>query len=258
MPAERAPADPDRFKEASDWLRGRVAVTRDEWDRMRVEARRQAFTFAGTSQLEVVQTVLDEIQRSLDKGTPIDAFRKSVKAKLAKQFGRATAKDVVEGHATTLTTAYINANQTALNTGRYWQMSKPEVTRALPYRMYDSVRDSSTTEICIALDKTVRPHDDPWWLTHFPPMHHRCRSTVRALTERMAKARGGISREAPRPQIPGDWGLAPPLRAGSVWEPELANYQPDAAREYSRKQNSMRQREAAGTRRVPRKSKRIG
>lgn len=232
MRAKKAPADPERFKEASDWFRGRLPVTRDEWEQLTAAERRQAFTIAGTQQLEVVQTVFDEIAVAIDRGTAIDAWRAALKKKLGKRF--------TASNAATLATAFINANQTAYNTGRYWQLNRPEVTKALPYQRYDAVLDQSTTPICRSLTGTIRRHDDPWWLTHWPPMHHRCRSAVRALSDGMAKRAGGVSREAPRPDIVGDWGLAPPLRAGAVWAPDLAKYDSHLAREYTRKQESMR------------------
>jgi len=230
---DAAPADPERFKEASDWFRTKLAVTRDEWDAMRTEARRQAFTIAGTQQLDVVQKVMESLQSAIDKGTPIDEWR----AAIAKSLGEKFTTD----NATNLTTAFINAHQTAYNTGRWYQMQDPAVTGALPYLRWDTVLDGHQTVICDACANTTLPHDSPWWLTHWPPMHPRCRSTVRALSERMAKRGDGITEEPPRPTIKGDWGLAPPLRTG--WEPNLNKYEPHAAREYTRKQQSMLGRE---------------
>lgn len=198
---------------------------------MTADARRQAFTLAGTTQLEVVQLVMVEIQAAIDKGTPIDEWRKNVKEKLGKRFGGLNPSH--------LDTAFITANQTAYNTGRYYQLQTPEVMRALPHRRWDSVMDLATSTPCKTCHGTVLPADHPWWLTHWPPLHPRCRSTVRALSERMAKRAGGET-EAPRPQISGDFGLAPPLR--SLWEPDTNKYEPHAAREYKRKQQRMRER----------------
>lgn len=161
---KRAPANPDKFDEASKWFRGRTPVTKAEWELMSAKARRQSFTIAGTQQLKVVQTVFDELQKAIDKGTPIDAWRKALKNKLKGDFA--------EKNAHNLTTAFINANQTAYNTGRYYQLSDPSVTASLPYWGWDSVMDTLTSPICTELNGTVLRHDDPWWLTHWPPLHH--------------------------------------------------------------------------------------
>lgn len=199
---------------------------------MSSKARRQAFTVAGTQQLKVVQTVFDELQKAIDKGTPIDEWRKAIKAKIKGDFA--------DKNSATLTTAFINANQTAYNTGRYYQLSDPAVTASMPYRIFDAVLDDHTTVICTECNGTIRRHDDPWWLTHWCPLHHRCRSCIRALTIAMLKRRGGITEALPRPNIADDFGLAPPLRAGQVWEPDLKKYDVTAAREYQRKQGRMK------------------
>lgn len=232
--AKRAPANPDQFAEASAWFRSRTPVTRAEWDAMSRQARRQAFTVAGTQQLKVVQVVFEELQRAIDKGTPIAAWRKAIKKRIKGDFA--------DRNSGTLTTAFINANQTAYNTGRWYQLSDPAVTSVLPLRIYDSVLDHRTTEICRSLNGTIRRHDDPFWLTHWCPMHHRCRSSVRALSEAMAKRRGGITQELPRPNIPDDFGLAPPLRAGQIWEPKREDFDPSAWAIYQRSQERMKKR----------------
>lgn len=228
--AKRAPADPDKFQEASDWFRGRVAVTRAEWDAMSFAARRQAFTIAGTQQLRVVQAVLESIQLALDKGLPIGTWRKDIKKRLGS---------FATENSANLTTAFINAHQIAYNTGRWYQMSEPSVTRAMPYRRWDTVMDGRQTPVCDACNNTVLPHDHPWWLTHWPPAHPRCRSAVRAITASMAKRRG-ITEKPPRPDIGNEWGLSPVLRAGSVWEPKREDFDPSAWVIYQRNQERMR------------------
>lgn len=224
----RTPADPERFPEASKWFRSRIAVTKAEWSKMTADARRQSFTIAGTAQLEVVQTVMATLQDAIDKGTPLDKWRETVREKLGARFG-----GIKPSH---LTTAFINANQTAYNTGRWYQMQAPEVLRAMPYRRWDSVMDKRTTVPCSECNGTVLPAEHPWWLTHWPPLHHRCRSTIRAITERQAR-RAGITNSAPRPSITGGWGLAPPMR--NFWEPDTDKYEQNAAREFKRKVQRM-------------------
>lgn len=145
---KRAPANPDKFDEASKWFRGRTPVTKAEWELMSNQARRQSFTIAGTQQLKVVQTVFDELQKAIDKGTPIDAWRKALKKKLKGDFA--------EKNAHNLTTAFINANQTAYNTGRYYQLSDPEVTAVMPLWFFDAVLDDRT---CFAAGTPVRMAD---------------------------------------------------------------------------------------------------
>jgi SPP1 gp7 family putative phage head morphogenesis protein len=53
-----------------------------------------------------------------------------------------------------------------------------------PYLKFDAVRDASTSAVCNALEGVCRPVGDPFWNTHYPPLHWRCRSTVRPADER--------------------------------------------------------------------------
>lgn len=230
--AKRAPANPDKFDEASKWFRGRTPVTKAEWELMSAQARRQSFTIAGTQQLKVVQTVFDELQKAIDKGTPIDEWRKSLKKKLKGDFSEKNARN--------LTTAFINANQTAYNTGRWYQLQDPAVAEVMPLGCFDAVLDGRQTEICDECAGTILPLNHPWWLTHWPQLHHRCRSCVRALTEAMAKRKGGVTETLPRPDIKGDFGLAPPLRAGQIWEPKREDFDPSAWSLYQRNQERMK------------------
>lgn len=229
-----APADPERFPEASKWFREKTPVTRDVWNEMTREARAQSFTIAGAQQLDIVQNVMDSLQRAIDKGTPLEDWRADIKFSLGEKFGQIKASH--------LDTAFINAHQSAYNAGRWYQMSEPSVTAALPFKRFDAILDGNETKFCHDCHGTILPHDHTWWLTHWPQCHHRCRSCVRALSAKMAKKKGGASTPPTPDRVSGDWGLAPPLRA--AWEPDLSKYESHAAREYAKKQQSMRAREA--------------
>jgi SPP1 gp7 family putative phage head morphogenesis protein len=51
----------------------------------------------------------------------------------------------------------------------------------LPLLEFDAVIDEQTTELCASLNGTVRPVDDAFWNTYYPPNHFNCRSTVRQV-----------------------------------------------------------------------------
>ena len=46
---------------------------------------------------------------------------------------------------------------------------------------FDAIIDSNTSPICKPLDLVIKPVDDPFWNTYYPPNHYRCRSTVKQL-----------------------------------------------------------------------------
>jgi hypothetical protein len=62
--------------------------------------------------------------------------------------------------------------------------------------------------------------DDPFWDSHQPPLHHRCRSAVIALTADQAET-AGIASEAPDAEPAEGFGGRPDLAA---WQPDLTRY----------------------------------
>ncbi len=54
--------------------------------------------------------------------------------------------------------------------------------QTLPLLKFDAVLDQGTTNLCRGLDGVVKPVNDPFWNTYYPPNHFRCRSTVQQLS----------------------------------------------------------------------------
>lgn len=220
-------ADPERFVEAVESFQERVPVTVDDLEDLTRAERARAFHIASVNELSVVRTVYDELDRAIANNLPIQDFRKAVREKVGKhQIGGAH-----------LDTVFRNAVQTAYNTGRWTQITSADVTQTKPYWMYDAVLDTRTTEVCRALDTTVKAHDDPFWLTRWPPNHHRCRSSVRAVRRREAERRGITVGDPPGGEPQGGFGLAPPLR-GAEPLPDPARVKPELLGIFDRRRNN--------------------
>lgn len=63
-----------------------------------------------------------------------------------------------------------------------WQQIQAQKDH-FPFLQFDAILDGKTTKICSSLDGVIRPVDDPFWQTYYPPNHYLCRSTVRQLAE---------------------------------------------------------------------------
>jgi len=209
-----ATADPARFDEAADWFAARNVATRAQVDLMTAQQRSRAFWVSAGLDLKSVQIVFDELQRAIDEGKPLEDFQRRVREKLG----------AVSPSGAHLETVMRTNVQTAYNTGRWQQMNDPSVIQLRPFWMFDAVLDSRTTPICTELDATVRAADDPVWLQYWPPLHHRCRSSVRSLTRGQAERRG-ITEGAPGLQPPGDFGQAPPVRGETP--PDRSKFAPE-------------------------------
>jgi SPP1 gp7 family putative phage head morphogenesis protein len=210
-------ANVDKFDEASDWFRDKTAVTEAEYAQLDDAARARAFRYAGSYELASVQALFDSIADAIDNGTPYDTWRRQVK------------KDLKSKAPPHLETIFRTNVQTAYTTGRWSQLTNADTLVLRPYWMHDSVLDSRTTElICEPRDGLIKPADDPYWLTSYPPLHFRCRSAVRAIRESEAKRRGGPT-AVELGDIPGKgFGLAPPLRDGAL--PPHGEVTPDPAK----------------------------
>lgn len=211
----RVTADPHRFTEAVNWFRARLPITESELASLSEKARGRAWTIAGVTQLDIVKSVFDEIDKANTDGTPFEAFKKAVEDKLTAEWGRRDSARIE--------TIFRNATQSALNRGRYAQMTHPDVVRFRPFWMFDAIDDSRTTQLCHSLDNTVLPQEHPFWLTHIPPLHHRCRSGIRSLRRAEAEKRG-IATEAPDTEAEAGFGKAPDK---SEWKPIKTKYPPE-------------------------------
>lgn len=214
-------ADPERFEEAISYFLQRTILSSDEAARTDLDTLQRSFWIGGGLQLAQVQRVFDEIGKALENGEPFEDFRQRV---------RSTLKDPV--HAETV---YRNAVQRAYNAGRYRQMREPSVARFRPYWLYDSILDSRTTETCLTRNGTLLPQDHEWWATNVPPLHHRCRSSLRNLRKSEAEKRGVTKVPPVLPSHEG-WGNAPDN--APIWKPDPKKTDPTLLKELERKKKA--------------------
>jgi SPP1 gp7 family putative phage head morphogenesis protein len=116
--------------------------------------------------------------------------------------------------------------QRAYSAGRIEQYLEPDIVATRPVWKYSSVLDGRTSEICATCNGTVLPADDPWWQNHQPPLHHRCRSTIIAMTKRAADV-VGITRRPSEEEVPEGFG-----NVMREFRPALADYPTPLARQF--------------------------
>lgn len=213
--------DVERFDEASDWFQKRTVITAPTAAEMTGRIAQDSFWVGAGLQLTQVQRVFDKMAVAIEKGETFADWRAKVRGELRN-----------DAHAETV---FRNATQRAYNAGRWYQMLEPDVVRFRPYWMFDAILDGRTTLICQVCGDTILPADNPWWATHVPPLHHKCRSSIRNLRKAEAERRG-ISPNAPHTadiRAPGAWG-EPPTKPG--WKPDLKKVDPALAKEVKRKE----------------------
>lgn len=209
----------ERYDEAVDWFLTRKVTTAAELAHLGGTAAEDAFWVGASLQLDQVQRVFTSLGAAIEKGIPFAEWRKQV------------AKEIRDdAHAETV---FRNATMRSYNAGRWRQMTEPDVLRFRPYFLYDSILDDRTTEVCVLCNGTVLPGEDNWWRTHTPPLHHRCRASLRNLRRAEAERRGiadaGPDTGPVRP--PGEWGKI----SLKGWRPEKGKSDPELEKERERK-----------------------
>jgi len=207
----------ERYQEAIDSVRKRVPVPKKVWDEMQVEERGHAFTVAQVARTQVLQQVLDAIDKAVEEGTAITDFRDEVADELIDQWGGEIPGRLEVLFRTNVISAYAE--------GRHAINSAPAVKEARPYWRLDDTDDDRECDECGPCHGVVLPADDPGWGDHHPPLHHQCRCTVTALDPDEA-AEEGVDDEGP--DIEADEGFGnEPSSEGKDWAPDLTNIDPE-------------------------------
>lgn len=167
------------FTDAIESLSSRRVVLPDDYWMMPAAARKEAFMLMGLSDLDQVAAVRDKMTNILKTGGSL---------KDLQNYAATLDWDITPDH---LETIYRNSVQTAYNAGAWKRFERGKANR--PYLMYSAVNDSRTRPAHRAISGIIRPVDDPFWHDHSPPLGHRCRCRLLALTAAEAEARSGGS-----------------------------------------------------------------
>jgi SPP1 gp7 family putative phage head morphogenesis protein len=182
----KAPWDVVRFDEAVLWFRARLPKLKDvDFRRLVNETHHTAQAFASKAQLDLTNQVWAGIDSALESGTTFADFKKRITEAVQTAWGGQGQPD-----ASRLETIFRTNVQTAYGAGRVEQLQDPDVLESRPFWRYSAIHDSRTSVICRDCDGTVLPANHPWWSTHQPPMHHRCRCTIIAMRPAPAERRG--------------------------------------------------------------------
>jgi SPP1 gp7 family putative phage head morphogenesis protein len=153
-----------------------VPVTRDVFDGLTAQYRKDAFTLAGASDVRLVQKIREQLAEIASKGGTAAEFRAAVN-KLTAEEG------VAQINAFTLDTAFQTAMQKAYSSGRLAQMREPHMMEALPFWQYWTVGDLRVRPEHAVLDGFCARAIDPVWLKIYPPSGFNCRCSVVPIPE---------------------------------------------------------------------------
>lgn len=173
-----------QLDEAITWFRRRLPMSAGELDRVKLSARRQGFWMADVATKGRAARIQKSLQDALAHGMTFETWKKTNKNLLAR---------IPRAH---LQTTFRNWANSTHNAAKVNYLLNPQVARRRPYWKFEATLDSATTQVCQACHGTVLPSGHKWFLSHTPPLHHNCRSTIIGLTKRAA-IKDGIRKRAP-------------------------------------------------------------
>ena len=168
-------AEPLHFEEAIDFFKGKVSLTKEEWEELEPKLRFRAFTVSRLAEADHIEMLRGRLLHAIEKGEYFAETWKDV---------RAFTEDADQPFsARYFETVYRTNIQSAYNAGRLmqYQNNMPPAWELL------FIEDGRTSDICkglasIAGNGKALAASHSFWSTYgFPPYHFNCRTTFRAV-----------------------------------------------------------------------------
>lgn len=155
----------------------RVVLPAEFYGVLQGQARNAAFTVSRLSGIEQIQQVFDSLQADLKAGGNFKDWQRRVLAQPG--LGNLTPAHLENIYRTNL--------QVWHSAGRAKSILDNRSTH--PFLQYSAILDTRTRPSHAKLHGIIKPVDDPFWRTRFPPLGYQCRCQVIALTRRQAERR---------------------------------------------------------------------
>lgn len=161
------------YAEAVEYLKKRDVLNKVDYDRLSAQLKFRAFTASRISDGALLKRINGELIKNIEAGNGLKDFLGMTKTDVLSKVGLGNAGGWY------WETVYRTNVQTAYNAGRMmgYEQDKP---LALELVVID---DARTTDYCrqYAGKRFILPYDDPFWKSHIPPFHFKCRTTIRAI-----------------------------------------------------------------------------
>lgn len=171
------------FTAAVQFLAGKKPLPKEAYERLDSQSRARAFTVAGYSSVDLLQTFLDTLEKAAEEGMTMEQFRQDMNTFLEDKgyagMNRWKSDNIFRTNM-----------QTAFNAGHYLSMSRPANLKLRPYWRYRTAGDKEVRESHAAMDGRIFRADDPIWDIWYPPNGFKCRCKVVSLTKQAVERLG--------------------------------------------------------------------
>ncbi len=196
--------------EVSDFFDNKSLRPSFSWHDIEPQEHAVSLTVAKAMQVDVLQSIREELQKANADGVPFEQFQKNLEPRL-RRMGWWGVKEQIDpltgevakvrlGSPRRLKTIYRANLRSARAAGQWDRIQRSK--RALPFLVYligPSRRHRPSHE---AKNGLVLPVDDPFWQTWYPPNGWGCKCHVRQISRREAEEIGiGESPELPMREV---------------------------------------------------------
>ena len=159
------------YHEAVEYLKKRDVIKKVDYNKLSDKMRFRAFTASRINDGKLLERLNAEMIANVNDGKGLKDFLSMTKTDILDKVGMGPNQGWY------WETVYRTNVQTAYNAGRAMGFAED---RPLALE-FIGIDDARQTDVCHSLMGIIRPYDDPFWESHFPPLHFNCRSTVRAI-----------------------------------------------------------------------------
>ncbi len=185
-------ADQIPFKEAIEFLQGKVNLPTRKSSDLKHAAHVRAFSVAGVTRDDMLADFRLAIEKARIQGTGFNEFRKDFDSIVERTGWKffSHGKTDEERHAWRARIIYTTNMRTSYMAGRYAQLTDPDVLKYRPYWQYIHSGALHPRKLHLSWNGLVLRADDPAWSNMYPPNGWGCGCDVEALSERQLKALG--------------------------------------------------------------------
>lgn len=159
------------YHEAVEFLKKRDVIKKVDYDKLSDKMKFRAFTASRINDGKLLEKLNAQMLSNVNDGKGLKDFLSLTKTDILDKIGMGPNQGWY------WETVYRTNAQTAYNVGRAmgFEADKPLALQ------FVGIDDARQTDVCHSLSGVVRPYGDPFWQSHFPPLHFNCRSTIRAI-----------------------------------------------------------------------------
>jgi SPP1 gp7 family putative phage head morphogenesis protein len=206
-----------QFREQIQFFLGKLSLPTATWRDIWQSAHDRAFVVAGAMKADLIDDLRMAVQKGIDQGTTLEAFRRDFEAIVAHHGWTGwTGESTKAGRAWRTRVIYETNLRTSYAAGR-WAQLKAAGFPYLRYKHNDNVMVPRPHHL--ALDNKIFRADDPFLQHAAPPNGFGCKCWLEGVSEREMRRLGKTGPDTPPADWSADegWGYAPGANAATPW-----------------------------------------